>query len=159
LPTEHFGKDWSQVAVFGERIEGCTIRPSAYALLEDAEGRVAVVRSADGTFLPGGGIEPGETPEEAIRREGMEECGFIIQPGAWLVRAVQFSYSRSEKTYFEKRSIFVEGTILASDSSRLEADHELIWIKPEAANEFLSHTSHCWAVGQWQARAPKIGFK
>jgi len=145
-------EDWSQVVVFGERTEASTIRPSAYALLEDTQGRVAVVRSADGTFLPGGGIEAGETPEEAIRREGLEECGFIIQPGKWLVRAVQFSYSNSEKAYFEKRSIFVEGTILGTDSSRLEANHELIWIEPEAASEFLSHPSHCWAVEQWQNR-------
>jgi 8-oxo-dGTP diphosphatase len=149
---EDFIEDWSQVAVFGERTEGCTIRPSAYALLEDLHGRVAVVRSADGTFLPGGGIEAGETPEEAILREGLEECGLIIQPAVWLVRAVQFSYSKSEQAFFEKRSIFVEGTILGTDSSRLEANHEMIWIKPEAASEFLSHTSHCWAVEQWQKR-------
>jgi|ERR1700694_1121929 len=145
-------EDWSQVVAFGERTEGCRIRPSAYALIEDDRGRVAVVRSADGIFLPGGGIEAGETLEEAIRREGLEECGYVIQPGTWLVRAVQFSYSESEKVYFEKRSIFVEGTVLGIDLSRLEANHELIWIKPERANQFLSHMSHCWTVEQWRNR-------
>jgi 8-oxo-dGTP diphosphatase len=148
-------EDWSKVIVFGARPEKCIIRPSAYVLIEDENDRVAVVRSADGIFLPGGGIEAGETPEEAIRREALEECGFIIQTGAWLVRAVQFSYSKAEESYFEKRSTFVEGTVLGTDFSHLEANHEVIWINPESANQFLSHASQYWAVEQWRNRATR----
>jgi 8-oxo-dGTP diphosphatase len=32
----------------------------------------------DGWEMPGGGIEPGETPEQAASREYMEECGYHI---------------------------------------------------------------------------------
>jgi 8-oxo-dGTP diphosphatase len=76
-------EDWDKALVFGVRSEGerWVIRPSAYGLLEDQDGRIAVVRSQDGIFLPGGGIEIGETPQEAIRREALEECGLVVLVG------------------------------------------------------------------------------
>jgi 8-oxo-dGTP pyrophosphatase MutT (NUDIX family) len=116
-------EDWDKALVFGVRSEGeqWVIRPSAYGLLEDQDGRIAVVRSQDGIFLPGGGIEIGETPEDAIRREALEECGLIVLVGQWATRAVQFAHSASERAHFEKRSTFMECAIEGSDRSRLEA--------------------------------------
>jgi 8-oxo-dGTP pyrophosphatase MutT (NUDIX family) len=69
--------DWSKAPLFGFRseVERWVIRPSAYGVLEDQAGRLAIVRSRDGVFLPGGGVDAGETPEEAILREALEECG------------------------------------------------------------------------------------
>lgn len=56
------------------------IRPAARAVVVDPEGRILLVRFEfpGGRTLwatPGGGIEPGESPEEAIRRELAEETG------------------------------------------------------------------------------------
>jgi 8-oxo-dGTP diphosphatase len=49
------------------------------------DGRLLMVhersrRSGGGEWwtLPGGGIEPGETPEEAVRREVFEETGLVV---------------------------------------------------------------------------------
>jgi 8-oxo-dGTP diphosphatase len=148
-------EDWDKILVFGVRSEGeqWVIRPSAYGLLEDQDGRIAVVRSQDGIFLPGGGIEIGETPEEAIRREALEECGLIVLVGQWATRAVQFAYSASERAHFEKRSTFMECAIEGSDRSRLEANHELLWVDFGTASRILSHPSHGWAIEQWKQRA------
>ena len=58
------------------------IRPAARAIVLDPDDRILLVRFEfpDGTFwaTPGGGIEPGETPEEAVRRELAEEAGLTV---------------------------------------------------------------------------------
>jgi 8-oxo-dGTP pyrophosphatase MutT (NUDIX family) len=49
----------------------------AYAVISDADDRVLLVRADNGRFyLPGGRIEPFETPQAALRREIEEECGW-----------------------------------------------------------------------------------
>jgi 8-oxo-dGTP diphosphatase len=137
--------------IFGERIPGETyvVRPSAYGILENNKGEIATVLTPNGTTLPGGGIEAGETPEEAVVREVQEECGLVVRPGIELARAVQFIYSPSERTYFEKRTVFlrahVEGTTVATEG----ADHELIWLPREMAAARMYHESHAWVLGEF----------
>jgi 8-oxo-dGTP diphosphatase len=67
--------------VFGRRVAEATYvrRPSVYAVITNGAGQVAVVRTAQGVFLPGGGIERGETPEQAVLREALEECRLDIR--------------------------------------------------------------------------------
>ncbi len=64
--------------------DGLRIRPAARALIVDPDDRVLLVRfefpAGTRWALPGGGIEPGETPEEAIRRELVEEVGLHHAP-------------------------------------------------------------------------------
>ncbi|KFE36686.1 NUDIX domain-containing protein [Thioclava atlantica] len=51
--------------------------PSVAALIHDRHGRLLLQRKAgpEGWRLPPGGIEPGETPNDALRREVLEETG------------------------------------------------------------------------------------
>jgi 8-oxo-dGTP diphosphatase len=146
--------DWDKAPVFGAPtgVKACVIRKSAYGIVTDEHGRLAVVRTGQGMFLPGGGIEAGETPEEAIMREVIEECGLVIRLGVWTAHAIQFVYSESEQTHFEKRSTFIDGTVDEACLGRLEADHELVWISAASATEMLSHQSQCWAVKRWRSR-------
>lgn len=51
-----------------------TWRPSAYAVVIK-DGRVLLLKQKTGYDLPGGGIEFGETAEEAVVREVFEESG------------------------------------------------------------------------------------
>jgi ADP-ribose pyrophosphatase YjhB (NUDIX family) len=58
----------------------------ARAVIPDGEGRVLFDRThhfdrAPFYWLPGGGVEPGETTEEALRRELMEEAALEIHVG------------------------------------------------------------------------------
>ncbi len=50
---------------------------TAAARVRDDDGRIALVKNgwSDGWILPGGGVESGETPTEAARREVREETG------------------------------------------------------------------------------------
>lgn len=142
--------DWDEVPVFGVRPVGarCTIRLSAYALVRDDSGRLAVVQTSQGTFLPGGGLEAGEEPEDAIVREALEECALVVEPRARIARAIEVVYSTAEQMHFEKRSIFVEAVLTGTSSTKCEPDHALLWVAVEQAVTVLTNQSHRWAVKQ-----------
>lgn len=60
-----------------------TARRTARVFLFDSDNRLVLIkRTRPGRdpywVLPGGGIEPGETPTEAVRREAFEELGARI---------------------------------------------------------------------------------
>jgi 8-oxo-dGTP pyrophosphatase MutT (NUDIX family) len=62
-------------------------RVSVYGICEDGDGRVLLVRAAPYLtvagrwFLPGGGIDHGEDPVAALRREFSEETGLKVEIG------------------------------------------------------------------------------
>ena len=58
------------------------LNPGVMAIIRDDEGRVLLQkRRDDGTWCaPGGAIDPGETPAEAVVREAYEETGLHIVP-------------------------------------------------------------------------------
>ncbi len=147
-------EDWSSVPAFGERIASgkCVIRPGAYGLLEKNFQQLAVVRVENRLYLPGGGIDAGESLGETLIREFHEECGLSIRPGKWTTHAVEFVNSRSEMKYYEKRSTFVEVAIDGPAQEPSETDHELIWWDADSVAEILSHGSRRWAVEQWIKR-------
>jgi NUDIX domain-containing protein len=61
---------------FGSRLPGQHYqpRPGSYAVAVRDNGRVAVIETRRGCFLPGGGgAQPGESPEETLAREVWEE--------------------------------------------------------------------------------------
>jgi 8-oxo-dGTP diphosphatase len=68
---------------------------AAFMLLRSPEGRVLLLRRAAGEdhagewSLPGGKLKPGETPEQAVVREVLEELGWNPgSPGQWHCRRV-----------------------------------------------------------------------
>lgn len=64
------------------------LRVAAYAVITDDDGRVLLARWTEGRraawTMPGGGLEAGEDPEDAVRREVREETGFSSRVGALL---------------------------------------------------------------------------
>jgi 8-oxo-dGTP diphosphatase len=58
----------------------------AACALVDADGRVLIAQRPEGRSMaglwefPGGKVEPGETPEEALIRELREELGIVTKP-------------------------------------------------------------------------------
>jgi 8-oxo-dGTP pyrophosphatase MutT (NUDIX family) len=52
-------------------------RPSAYAIILK-DGKILVSKQFGTYHLPGGAIEFGEMPEEAVVREVQEETGFVV---------------------------------------------------------------------------------
>lgn len=56
--------------------------PSVAAVIHDVHGRLLLQErsTGEGWSLPAGAIEPGESPEQAIRREVLEETGLVVTP-------------------------------------------------------------------------------
>ena len=133
--------------VFGTRLPGCAyvVRPSAYAVLRDEDGRIAVVRAARGWFLPGGGIELDEAAERAVEREAREECGLVIQPRRIIGNATEIVHSPAGTAGVDKVSVFFDAMVMGSVAAA-EPEHELVWLRPAEAVARLSQKSHRWAV-------------
>lgn len=64
------------------------MRVAAYAVITDADSRVLLARWIEGRraawTMPGGGLEAGESPEDAVRREVREETGYTVKVGELL---------------------------------------------------------------------------
>lgn len=56
----------------------------ARAIVENADGQVLLVRHTytKGLYLPGGGVEHGETVQDTIRKELQEEAGLTLHQDA-----------------------------------------------------------------------------
>lgn len=145
--------DWSDVPVFGLRDSPDLVRrPSAYGLTTNAAGQLAIVRTSLGLFLPGGGIDAGESPGETVVREFWEECGLEVTPGTWSARAIECVYSPNDRVVYEKLSSFIDAACSERRGVGQEPDHELEWVSVEIAAATLRDPSHRWAVEQWLRR-------
>ena len=135
---------------FGNKEQGRVYvpRPGAYGLVYDAQGRIAVMETPRGGFLPGGGIEEGESPEEALVREVREECGLGVTVGVRLGKAAEYRCTEGHAYAIRKDCVFFAATFAgeSGEGAATEPDHTLLWLTPSEAEERLAHGSQKWIV-------------
>src|SRR3954462_4837824 len=121
--------DWDRVPTFGARTPDVarSIRPSAYAIIRGSPGRIALVRTSLGFFLPGGGSYETEAPEMTVVRETREECGLTVRVGVWRGTEIEHVFAAAEQTHFEKRCTFCDATLVHSAEEPNEIHHSLEW--------------------------------
>jgi kynurenine formamidase/8-oxo-dGTP pyrophosphatase MutT (NUDIX family) len=125
--------------LFGAKLPGVEYRPrpGAYALIFDGAGRVALVHEEGDWYLPGGGLEQGETAEQALVREVQEECACGIEIGTVLGEALEFLENRAGQR-LEVHARFFRADFVGAPTAS--------WRTPEEACALVRRRSDAWAI-------------
>ena len=97
------------------------LMPSVAAVIRDAQGRLLLQEksSGEGWSLPAGAIEPGESPEQAVRREVLEETGLEVAPqeilGVFGGRDFRYVYPNGDAVEY---TVVLYRCIVTSEASR-----------------------------------------
>jgi 8-oxo-dGTP diphosphatase len=147
------------VPQFGEPEPGRVYpdRPAAFAVVE-RDGRIACVRIAwrrggPKFDLPGGGLDPGESPARAAVRECGEEAGLEVSiTGEAFVRADHYFVSDESRSHNTRGWFFAARFEREAPELHIEDDHSLVWLEPLEALRALDRESHAWALTAWLRR-------
>ncbi|MFL4469356.1 NUDIX hydrolase [Tateyamaria armeniaca] len=118
-----------------------TLRQGAYAVLP-RDGRVLLtcqMEDQPDIQLPGGGIDPGESPLQALHREVFEETGWHIARPRRLGAFRRFVYMPEYTLWAEKLCHIYVAWPTMQISNPTEADHEAIWLTPDDASHLLGN--------------------
>ena len=116
-------------------------RPGAYAVLSLGQSVLLTHQSEpEPEFqLPGGGIDPGESPVAALHREVFEETGWIITKPRRIGAYKRFAYMPEYDMWAEKTCLVFTARPVRRISDPPETAHTAIWMTPEiAATELTS---------------------
>ena len=112
-----------------------TMRPGAYAILP-RDGKILVTYQGDPHHefqLPGGGIDPGEGPIQALHREVFEETGYRIAAPRRLGVFRRFGYMPEYDLYAEKICHIYLAFPVRPHGLPTEPGHVAVWMPPEVA--------------------------
>lgn len=129
-------------------------RDAAYAVIFDEQLRVACVTEESGLFLPGGGLEVGEDPVSAVRREVAEECGRALEGLSPLDSAVQFFRTKRGEAIELRASFFLARFAPGHEGA---GQLEVRWLPAVPNPPSFYHECHRWAVQQALRRANPAG--
>ena len=151
-------------------------RQAAYVVVTD-EGKVALVKGQQKSFLSGGGSSPGETPEEkvvrkvyaeiapekyflpgggslpdeapeeTVVREVTEELAREVRVTRRIGETIQYFYSAADDRHYQMRATFFVGEFMDEPGSAA-SEHEVHWLPVSDVEQACFHACHAWAVRQ-----------
>ena len=139
---------------FGEAVAGARYRqrPTRYGIAPREDGSIATVRITGAERiswdLPGGMIDPGETSEQALCREFIEETGWSVEPVRRITAARQFTVT-STGEHRDNHSVYYACRLIGETGGKIEEDHELVWLDPLDAMRRMRHDAAAWAIAKW----------
>ncbi len=109
--------------------------------------QVGVVQTPKGYFFLGGGLERGESHLECIKRECLEEAGYLPCVEGRLCSAEAY-IKHPAIGYFHPIQTYYFGKLLEKVSAPTEADHRLCWIEYDQLKGKMFVEMQNWALEQ-----------
>ncbi|MCH5191251.1 MAG: NUDIX domain-containing protein [Oscillospiraceae bacterium] len=121
-----------------------TDRKGAY-LIPVKENKIAVIKTEKGYFLLGGGIEFGETDEECILRECLEETGCKATVGKFVCSAESYTEHFKIGAFHPIQNYYL-GELSEQITEPCEQDHILEWVTYKEIKGKLFADLQNWAL-------------
>ncbi len=139
-------------------------KPAAVGLVTNQDGQLLLVRRAVEPFkgcwdAPGGFVEEGEHPLDALRRELLEETGYVVEPGDFV--GVWMDTYGDEADAQSTLNLYWEARIVSGSPRPADDVAELAWFDSDALPPpaELAFTTVGDALEQWRngRRAGLVG--
>ncbi|WP_312096400.1 NUDIX domain-containing protein [Niallia sp.] len=141
--------------MFGTKVTGINYqkRKAVYGVIwNELHNKILVVKtSSNHYFLPGGGIEKGESEVECLQREIVEETGYHMLNDTYIGTATCFFFSLKGEP-MENQGYFYIATIGDKRINSTDLDHLPIWMDEKEAMNKLFHPHQVWAVKEARER-------
>jgi ADP-ribose pyrophosphatase YjhB (NUDIX family) len=129
-------------------------KPCAGALVV-RDGKVLLGRRAVEPYrgwwdLPGGFLEPWETPAEAVVREVREETGLVVRPTE-LLGVIVDAYTASEGSDYTLNHFYL-AEVLAGEPTPADDLAELAWFPPDALPGPVAFACQRQVLAEWRRR-------
>ncbi|MEP4196296.1 MAG: NUDIX hydrolase [Aliishimia sp.] len=113
-----------------DRRQRYTLRPGAYVILPLGQSILltAQMNEVPDIQLPGGGIDPGESPRHALYREVLEETGWSISMPRRLGAVRRFVFMPEYDLWAEKLCMVYVARPARRIHDPIETDHEILWL-------------------------------
>ncbi|MEL7468544.1 MAG: NUDIX hydrolase [Pseudomonadota bacterium] len=108
-------------------------RPGVYGILAGADGMLLLVDQDGELQLPGGGIDPGESPLQALHREVREETGWRIADPIRIGAFQRFAWLPDYQFWARKVQAIYIARAIRDLRTELEPGHVAVWMPPMLA--------------------------
>lgn len=115
-------------------------RPGVYAILPRNDGILATYQAGiyNEFQLPGGGVDPGENPVQALHREVFEETGWSIAAPKLFFRFRFFTYMPEYDMWADKICSIYVARPARSWGPPLEEEHTAVWLDLASARRLVA---------------------